>query len=689
MSESREQQRAHALALVQAQKFTDARKLYRALCESNSCDIDAWFMLGAVNAQLSRFDEATTCCQNVLQMNPAHIQALYILAQIRLQKSDFNQAIKTFRKILKINPDQENARNGLKHAQSMLKTKHRRTPGKGNRNAERLFKEGWQFQQRGEWKAAYECYQLALEKEPNALPLLTNIGFVCRMLNQYEAATGYHERALAIDPGLIDERYNLGVSYKEVLRLSQASECFQQVLRVQPDNAAALHGLGIVNLLQGHADKAEEVMRQALDLKPDDLAARSRLLMTMNYYSNEPEQLFQEHIEWDRFYPYPAQIHKHATGDGDRRLKVGYLSPDFCGHPVALFMEPLLAHHDSDSFEIFCYSDVANADGITVYLQQLVPNWRDVRQLGDDALGRQIQHDRIDILVDLAGHTPNNRLGVFARKPTPVQVSYLGYPNTSGLAAMDYRLTDAWADPPGKTEHLHSETLVRLKDGFLCYRPLEGTVITPSPCIKKGYTTFGSFNNLAKVTPDVIAQWASLLQAAPASRLLLKTKPLRDERTRETIYQQFLEHGIQRERVDLVGWTDKMSDHMALYGQVDIGLDPFPYNGTTTTCEAIWMGVPVVTLAGQTHSGRVGVSLLSTIGLTEFIAKDMHDYIDIAIRLASDVERLSRLRHEMRDRVSASSLCDAAAFANHVENAYREMWRNWCDAKTETGSRAG
>ncbi len=553
------------------------------------------------------------------------------------------------------------------------------------KSAKQLFDSGIQHQKQGRWNEALACYQRGLPLAPNSLPLLINAGFVSQLLNQYEIAAGFHERALKIDTNLVDERYNLGIAYKELMRLPEAEACYQRVLQNRPDDINAMHGLGIVKIMQGFATEADKCLRNALLLKPEDLSVRSCLLLSLNYCDNSPQQILQEHLEWNRHCHNKTSQHQPVLDKATRPLRIGYLSPDFCNHPVAYFIEPLLTQHDKTAFIIVCYSDTAHPDGITSYLREAVNGWRDVHRLSDDELARQIRQDKIDILVDLAGHTAQNRLAVFARKPAPVQVTYLGYPNTTGLTAIDYRLTDAWADPPGETEQLHSEALFRLPNGFLCYRPLEGTAVSSLPCEKTGYTTFGSFNNLAKLTPKVIALWARLLHTVPDARLLLKTKPLKDPATQEKIYQQFAGYGIDRKRVELVGWVNKMGDHLGLYNQVDIALDTFPYNGTTTTCEALWMGVPVITLAGQTHAGRVGVSLLSQTGLTEFIARDADHYIDLAAQLASNREQLAQLRSELRSRVAASPLCDASGFARQVEDAYRQMWSSNMPAKNTTG----
>jgi len=550
--------------------------------------------------------------------------------------------------------------------------------GKEKINPKKLFGNGQRFQQQGDWKSAHDCYRRALEVEPRSLALLTNISLACHMLGQFEAAARYHQTVLAIKPDLTGERYNLGIAYKEMLHLPQSAECYERVLAAEPGNIGALHGLGIVKMMQGFSDEAVQVFRKALMIKPDDLASRSCFLLALNYFPDDPEQLFRAHIEWEKFNTLKTRPDHFKHGECDRPLRIGYVSPDFYNHPVAYFFAPLLANHDKANFEIYCYSDAGRRDGITAYLREHASRWRDTQPLSDESLAAQIRNDRIDILVDLAGHTANNRLRVFASKQAPLQVTYLGYPNTTGLAAMDYRLTDAWADPPGMTEHLHSERLLRLPNGFLCYRPLDGTVLTPPPSVENGYVTFGSFNNLAKVTPEVIELWAKLLLAVPEARLLLKTKPLHDRCTRENVYRKFNACGIERERVELIGWVDSIGAHLGLYSRVDIGLDTFPYNGTTTTCEALWMGVPVISLEGDTHAGRVGVSILSQTGLPELIAADPVNYIETATRLAGDSVQLATMRKALRVRVGESALCDASTLAREIEHGYRDIWTKYC-----------
>jgi protein O-GlcNAc transferase len=365
----------------------------------------------------------------------------------------------------------------------------------------------------------------------------------------------------------------------------------------------------------------------------------------------------------------------------DKRLRIGYVSADLRSHSVAFFLESILAARNQREFEVLCYSNSVAADTTTARLRALVDGWRDIAGLDDEQAAALIRSDAIDILVDLAGHTKANRLPLFTRKPAPIQITYLGYPDTTGIEAIDYRLTDEWADPPGQTEHLHSEQLVRLPDGFLCYQPPSSCPpVGPLPLLLSGRVTFGSFNNLAKVSPTVIGYWAAILAAVPGSRLLLKSKALADSGTRKYIHQQFCAHGIEAGRVELVGWTPARVDHMALYSEVDVALDTFPYHGATTTCEALWMGVPVVTLAGPVHVSRVGVSLLHAAGLAELIAESPQEYARKAAELVADTGRLAALRGDLRERLRASRLTDAQRITASIEVAYRDMWRRFCAA---------
>jgi predicted O-linked N-acetylglucosamine transferase (SPINDLY family) len=362
----------------------------------------------------------------------------------------------------------------------------------------------------------------------------------------------------------------------------------------------------------------------------------------------------------------------------ERRLRIGYVSSDFRQHSVGYFIEPVLAHHNHDRFEIFCYSNDIKEDEVTGRLQSYADHWRRLIGLSDEQAANQIRADRIDILIDLSGHTRGNRLLVFARKPVPVQVTWLGYPTTTGLSTMDYRLTDGFADPVGMTEHFHSEQLVRLPECFSCYQPPEAPEVSGLPAREKDYVTFGSFNNLAKINREVMAVWARILQAVPGSHLTLKNTGLGAGTVQQRVRETFMGLGVAPERLALLGNDPSSRAHLERYWNIDIGLDPFPYNGATTTCDALWMGVPLVALAGKTHAGRVGVSQLSNLELTELIGNTTEEYVAIATRLARDLERLSQLRAGLRARLAASPLTEAPRFTKNLEQAYLAMWKDWC-----------
>jgi predicted O-linked N-acetylglucosamine transferase (SPINDLY family) len=357
-------------------------------------------------------------------------------------------------------------------------------------------------------------------------------------------------------------------------------------------------------------------------------------------------------------------------------LTIGYVSADFMAHPVAYFMGALLAAHDRRRFRVICYASVRGPDAVTRQVRKVAPEWRDVAHLGDEKLATLIAEDGVDILVDLGGHTASSRLTMFALKPAPVQVSYLGYPNTTGLAAIDYRLTDAWADPPGLTDRWHTEQLIRLPGGFLSYTPPANLPdVAPLPAASNGFVTFGSYNNFAKTSQSTIALWTAVLDAVPNSRLLLKASFLDDPGTAAEIIALFAAAGSDPQRITLRGRTRGHLDHIRSYGALDIALDPHPYNGTTTTCEALWMGVPVLTLAGDRHSSRVGTSILTAAGLDDFIAVSPEDYVARARSLSSDLQGLASLRLRLREQVAASPLADPKRLARAIEAAYLRLWR--------------
>ena len=533
-------------------------------------------------------------------------------------------------------------------------------------------------------------FERALILRPELAEAHSNLGAAFKDQGKLQEAVAQFERALLINPELSEAHSNLGTALQALGTLDRAVEQFERALSLKPDFAEARSNLGAALKDQGKVDAALMQFERALVVKPDFVTAHSNMLFCSLYDERlSANQLFVAHQEWDLRHGRSTQQPQAYinTRLAERRLKVGYVSGDFRQHSVAWFLLPLLMAHDHRVVEVFCYAEVKRPDDVTELFKALADHWRTTVGMSDETVAAQIAADGIDILVDLAGHTAGNRLMVFARKPAPIQVTWLGYPSSTGLSAIDYRLVDAVTDPEDDVTSVSSEKLVRLDDSFLCYGPpMEAPLPIPPPALKSGTITFGSFNNPTKYSAATIETWVKLLNRMPSARLLLKGLPFSDASIRASYLARFTERGVPSQQITLLGPTPDRAGQLAHYHQIDIALDPFPYNGTTTTCEALWMGVPVVGLRGDRHSARVGASLLTSIGLDELVAQDIEGYLDIAVRLAHDQSRLAKLRATLRARMAASPLCDSHSFARKMEGAYRSMWRIWCGTGFRTGS---
>lgn len=531
---------------------------------------------------------------------------------------------------------------------------------------------------------AAAAFERALALDPKSIVALGNLGTVYSTLGKLDDAVRCQRAAIALEPENPKHYVNLGAALKGQGLLGEAAAVYRRAVELKPDYDYAINNLGNLLREQGQLVESVNCFRKAIAISPDYLSAHSNLLFTLNSLpSMTPAEVFAEHRRFGQMIEAKvAGIRPHAnTPEPDRPLRIGYLSPDFLGHSVAYFIENLLEFHDKRQFEIVCYAINKRMDSLSRRLQSRVGLWRSCSFMTDDELEAQIRADHIDILVDLAGHTAENRLTVMARKPAPVQVTYLGYPNTTGLTAIDYRLTDALVDPPGDADRIHSERLVRLPRSFLCFRPSDFAGDVPlRPVAANGYITFGSFNVMAKMTDEVVATWSRLLREVPRSRLLMKCNAFTDPETLDLYRRRFGDCGIGPERLELLGRQPLIGDHLATYGRIDIALDPFPYNGTTTTCEALWMGVPMVALQGTHHVGRVSAALMTHVGLADLIAKDADDYVARAEKLAADPDRIQAISKALRPQMASSPLMDGPGFAKDVEAAYREMWRTWCKA---------
>jgi predicted O-linked N-acetylglucosamine transferase (SPINDLY family) len=560
------------------------------------------------------------------------------------------EAIEAYRKALALDPGMAKAQNNL----------------------------GCLLEAAGDADGAMQCYEAALRAEPGLASALYNRGSMHKLRGYAAQAEEDISRALELEPQHADWRCALG----EVLALQGKADAaiaaFRAVLALDPLEVRAHNGLGTALLIGGRAQQAEASFRLATETQPDNAEAHSNMLLAMHYSKGDDARvMYEAHLEWARRHARDLPRSEHAVSmrAQGRKLNIGYVSPNFQHHAVAWSIEPVLAAHDHGAFRIFFYSTVANPDAVTRRFMTLCDEWRDIHAISDEMAARLVRQDRIDILVDLAGHTGGGRPLLFARKPAPVQVNWQGYPNTTGLAQVDYRITDAYADPEGEADNHHTERLVRLATGFFCYAPPpDAPEPGEPPVLKSGRITFGCFNNLAKVTPETIRLWSRILAGAPQARLIMKAHALGEESARRDVHALFAENGIAAGRVELLGPVASHGGHLGAYRDVDIALDPFPYQGTATTCEALWMGVPVVALAGRTHLSRVSVSVLRRVGLDALIATTPDEYVHKALALARDPEQLRVLRAEMRQRMRASPLLDAVAFARALEAAYQTMW---------------
>lgn len=694
--------------------------------------VEAWFRLGGAAQALGEWPEAVRAFDQVLARQPRHLEASVNLGNALKQQRRFAEAEACCRRALQIWPDLAEAHANL--SATLLNLERYEEAEAACREALRLKPElaepwcnlGASLLKQGRVGEARECCEEALRRKPDSAEALNNFGNVLRAQNHLEEARGCFQRALGAAPDYFEAWLNLSGVLRELDLLEEATAACREAIRRRPDSAEAHNNLGNVLRSQGRLQEAQACFREAIRCQPDlpepyvnlagvfkdqgrleEALAACRKAIELDPNSTSPfsnfffylhygdvcppETIFEEHRRWgQRHRDLAASAAPHPNArTADRRLRVGYVSPDFRHHSVAFFVEPVVEAHDRSAVEVYCYSNVARPDAATQRFQAMADHWREIRGLTDPQAAELIREDRIDILVDLAGHTAGSRLMVFARKPAPVQVTWCGYAATTGLVAIDYRLTDALVDPPGKTGHLHTEELVPLPVPFTCYRPpADAPEVSDLPALATGAITYGSFNFLAKVTPRMIAAWSLLLGEAPGAKLVLKSAPLVDESTRKLVWERFRAHGIGPERVELLGPVGH-TEHLQAYHRIDIALDTFPYHGTTTTCEALWMGVPVVVLAGATHASRVGVSLLASVGLGDWVAQSVQDYVELAGRMAQDLDRLAALRAGLRDRVAHSPLTDAARFSRHLEAAYRRMWRRWCLNANSTAATHG
>jgi protein O-GlcNAc transferase len=585
---------------------------------------------------------------------PATVQQAIQLALAHERTGRFGDAEQLYRAILQQHPDEPNA----------------------------LYLLGRLALRFGHLAAAEQLLRRATQRVSGVAHWHNDLGVVLRSMGRFGDAAEEFRAAIGIKGDLVEAVCNLSACHGERGEFVESGALAERAIAIDANHGAAYNNLGNALSRQGRAVEAVAAYRRAIELQPADARAHSNLLLELHYLTDvDPDAMFAEHLAFGRKYPPPAAVRFPNRRDANRRLRVGYVSADFREHSVGYFIDAALDKHDRNSFEIFCYADVVTPDALTRRMQARHLAWRAITGMPTEGVVELIRRDQIDILVDLAGHSAKNRLPVFAKRAAPVQVSYLGYPDTTGIAAMDYRITDSRVDPPDDCDRFSVEILHRLDPCAWCFRPHEPSPPVPPPRDDHGPITFGTFNALPKLNDPLIATWAEILRALPDARFLIKALALGEAPTAETLRERFAAHGVAAERVDLRSHTDDATQHLAAYGGIDIALDTFPYNGTTTTCEAMWMGVPVLTLAGRSHAGRVGASLLAAVELEELIAANREAYVQIAVGLAWDRGRLTGYRQTLRPRMLASPLMNGFDFTRRLEAAYRSMWGQWCNSR--------
>jgi protein O-GlcNAc transferase len=673
-----------ALELHRGGRMVEAERFYVEALAQDPRNAKAAFLSGAIALQAGRLQAAFERLTQAVALEPTNAAFQANLGEVLRRLGQFPQAMDAFMRAMALAPTL----------------------------VEPTFNLGLLFFNNGELGAALACFERAAELSPGAAPIqerleatrkalrargeaggtagaggtlraqsgwpLVEVATTLSRQGRNEDALVLFQRAAELQPNIAELHNNVGVTLLELFRMEESAASFRRAIELNPELAEPYNNLGNVLLKCGRHEEGLAKYRKSVSLQKHS-GTHSNLIFTLPFCRDyDPATILETARGFDRVYgqPLARRIAPHAnTPDPERPLRLGLVSPDFREHCQSFFMAPLLQHLDRQAFEIYCYSNVFNPDRVTDAIRAVASGWRSIVELDDPAVAQCIRNDRVDILVDLTMHMERNRLVVFAHKPAPIQICWLAYPGTTGLSAMDYRITDVFLDPPGGDDSVYSERSIRLPDTFWCYHPRTNVpAVGPLPARRTGQVTFGCLNNFVKVNEEVIDLWVRVMRELPDSRMVLLA-PHGDARTK--LGDAMEQRGIERSRVEFVT-TQPRIDYLATYQRIDIALDTLPYNGHTTSLDAWWMGVPVVTLVGNTVVGRAGLCQAMNLGLGELVAGTPEQYVEIAVGLARDLDRLSALRAGLRARIEASPLMDGARFARNFEAALRGVWRVWC-----------
>ncbi len=631
-----------------------ARVLLERSLAASGPRADTYVSLGLALCNLAKYDAAIDVLRSAIRMQPGNDAAHNNLGNALKGQGNLAAAEESYRAAIQANPHAPEAYGNL--ASLLL----------GQRRLDEAF------------SAAEEAIRL----HPAFAQALNVRGAVLREKRRTNEAIASLQAALQANPNYADAYLNIGNAYQDLHQLDNAIAAYQEVIRLRSNDWGSHQGLALVLQESGMMENAIAYLRRAMELSPDDAALRSNLIYYLHFAESTADDtaINEQHQQWREQYAAPLRlrIQPHLNDrDPERKLRIGYVSPDFFHQAESFFVMPLLEAHDHNQVQVVCYSSVSKPDDVTARFKKTAAEWHDVQSLDNSSLAQRIREDRIDVLMDLTMHMGGNRLLLFAEKPAPVQFSWLAYPGSTGLDTIDYRLTDGFMEPAGQNDSWSAETPIRLPDCWCCYHPLtDQPEVNALPALQSGKITFASLNSSCKHGETVWRLWAEVLRAVPQSTLYFLT---REGSHRELMRQFFQSESVDPERIL---FTEPLSraEYLRFYHRIDIALDPFPYNGITTTCDALWMGVPVITIAGRVPRSRAGLSVITNAGMPEFIMDSHEGFVRRVCELSSDLGKLAEIRASLRARMEHSPLMDANRFARNVESAYRMAWRNWCNS---------
>jgi protein O-GlcNAc transferase len=522
---------------------------------------------------------------------------------------------------------------------------------------------------RGLLLEAVESFEKALEISPNNQQALFNLGSILCDLSRYSDAMSMFNRLLKLNPTHMATLIKVSAIFDVTGNPSSCEQTCRIILKIQPTNVSGLNNLGNACKNCGKSEESLIYYKKALEINNTINVVRSNLLFATNYQTMEREKQFLEHCRVASYWDNPQPLLK--TREKNSKIKVGFVSADFYTHSVSYFLEGVFKNYNREEFEFYGFSNTEQLDDTTERLIDYCTGWENIRGLSDEDAYKKIQDHNIDILVDLSGHTGQNRLSLFGLKPAPCAITWLGYPNTTGLKTIDYRITDEISDPQG-ADKFYTEELIRLPNGFLSYTPPKNLPVPNLSSLEnREETVFGSFNNIAKLSVETITLWSTVIKSVPNSKMIVKHKNFNDPRVRERYLGLFLKNGVTEKQLIFKEYSFAANSHLEIYNEVDIALDSFPYNGTTTTFEAALMGVPTITLEGESHASRVGASINIKLGLPQFVAQNPEQFLEIALNFSQNKEKLLELKYGLREKLLNSPLSNSKDFTRELEKAFK------------------